>query len=143
MGERFTDRLNTAVERSREESARLGHNYVGTEHLLLAILKSGRGKATDLLVDLGLDLETLTQSIDDTVLSSGRSRPPADVPFTPKAGQTLEVAADEARQRNLQSADIEHLLLALARDEDGVAAQVLSSFGVDYASIRGKIDPDR
>ena len=132
MNNMFTDGVKRVMQLAREESARLGHNYIGTEHLLLGIIKDGKGKAVTVLTNLGLNLETVKQSIEDYVATSGGTMTIGEVPFTPRAKQILEVAANEAKEMKTQFVDIEHLLLALLKDKEGVAAQILAAFGVDY-----------
>ena len=130
----FTDGVKRVMQYAREESARLGHNYIGTEHLLLGIIKEGKGKAVTVLTNLGLNLETVKQSVEDYVATSGGTMTIGEVPFTPRAKQILEVAANEAKEMKTQFVDVEHLLLALLKDKEGVAAQILAAFGVDYKS---------
>jgi len=120
------------MQYAREESARLGHNYIGTEHLLMGIIKEGKGKAVTVLTNLGLNLENVKQSVEDYVTTSGSTMAIGEVPFTPRAKQILEVAANEAKEMKTQFVDVEHLLLALLKDKEGVAAQILAAFGVDY-----------
>ena len=128
----FTENVKQVMKLAREESARLGHNYIGTEHLLLGIIKDGKGKAVAVLTNLGLSLETVKQSVEDYVTTSGGTMTIGEVPFTPRARQILEVAANEAKEMKTQFIDVEHLLLALLKDKEGVAAQILAAFGVDY-----------
>jgi len=132
MNNMFTDGVKRVMQLAREESARLGHNYIGTEHLLLGIIKDGKGKGVTVLTNLGLSLETVKQSIEDYVATSGGTMTIGEVPFTPRAKQILEVAASEAKEMKTQFVDVEHLLLALLKDKEGVAAQILAAFGVDY-----------
>ena len=132
MNNMFTDGVKRVMQYAREESARLGHNYIGTEHLLLGIIKEGKGKAVNVLTNLGLNLETVKQSVEDYVATSGGTMTIGEVPFTPRAKQILEVAANEAKEMKTQFVDVEHLLLALLKDKEGVAAQILDAFGVDY-----------
>ena len=132
MNNMFTDGVKRVMQYAREESARLGHNYIGTEHLLLGIIKEGKGKAVNVLTNLGLNLETVKQSVEDYVATSGGTMTIGEVPFTPRAKQILEVAANEAKEMKTQFVDVEHLLLALLKDKEGVAAQILAAFGVDY-----------
>ena len=132
MNNMFTDGVKRVMQFAREESARLGHNYIGTEHLLLGIIKEGKGKAVTVLTNLGLNLETVKQSVEDYVATSGGTMTIGEVPFTPRAKQILEVAANEAKEMKTQFVDVEHLLLALLKDKEGVAAQILAAFGVDY-----------
>jgi len=132
MNSMFTDGVKRVMQLAREESARLGHNYIGTEHLLLGIIKDGKGKAVTVLTNLGLSLETVKQSIEDFVATSGGTMTIGEVPFTPRAKQILEVAANEAKEMKTQFVDVEHLLLALLKEKEGVAAQILAAFGIDY-----------
>ncbi|MDP6984718.1 MAG: ATP-dependent Clp protease ATP-binding subunit [Candidatus Latescibacterota bacterium] len=132
MNNMFTDGVKRVMQYAREESARLGHNYIGTEHLLLGIIKEGKGKAVTVLTNLGLNLETVKQSVEDYVATSGGTMTIGEVPFTPRAKQILEVAANEAKEMKTQFVDVEHLLLALLKDKEGVAAQILAAFGFDY-----------
>ena len=132
MNNMFTDGVKRVMQYAREESARLGHNYIGTEHLLLGIIKEGKGKAVTVLTNLGLNLETVKQSVEDYVATSGGTMTIGEVPLTPRAKQILEVAANEAKEMKTQFVDVEHLLLALLKDKEGVAAQILAAFGVDY-----------
>ena len=132
MNNMFTDGVKRVMQYAREESARLGHNYIGTEHLLLGIIKEGKGKAVTVLTNLGLNLETVKQSVEDYVATSGGTMTIGEVPFTPRAKQILEVAANEAKEMKTQFVDVEHLLLALLKDKEGVAAQILAAFGVDF-----------
>ena len=132
MNNMFTENVKQVMKLAREESARLGHNYIGTEHLLLGIIKDGKSKAVAVLTNLGLSLETVKQSVEDYVTTSGDTMTIGEVPFTPRAKQILEVADNEAKEMKTQFVDVEHLLLALLKDREGVAAQILAAFGVDY-----------
>ena len=132
MNNMFTENVKQVMKLAREESARLGHNYIGTEHLLLGIIKDGKGKAVAVLTNLGLSLETVRQSVEDYVTTTGGTMTIGEVPYTPRAKQILEVAANEAKEMKTQFIDVEHLLLALLKDKEGVAAQILAAFGVDY-----------
>ena len=96
MSNMFSDNVKRVMQLAREEAARLGTNYISSEHLLLGIIRHGKGSAVTVLVNLGLNLESIKQSIDDYVASSGGSMTMGEVPFTPRAKQILEVAANEA-----------------------------------------------
>ena len=139
MNNMFSDRVKRVMQLAREEAARLGHNYIGTEHLLLGIIRDGKGTATQVLVNLGLNLENIKQSIDDYVASSGSSMTMGEVPFTPRAKQILEIAANEAKEMKSQFVRTSHLLLALLKDKDGVAAQILAAFGVDHKTAKEEV----
>jgi len=139
MNNMFSDRVKRIMQLAREEAARLGHNYIGTEHLLLGIIREGKGSATTVLQNLGLNLENIKQSIDDYVASSGGSMTMGEVPFTPRAKQILEIAANEAKEMKSQFVKTCHLLLALLKDKDGVAAQILAAFGVDHKTAKEEV----
>ncbi|HKZ22534.1 MAG TPA: Clp protease N-terminal domain-containing protein, partial [candidate division Zixibacteria bacterium] len=132
MNEMFTERARKAIEYARDEAARLRHDYIGTEHLLLGLLKLGEGKAMDILNNIGIELNELKQSIEDVVQPSGGTMTMGQLPLTARAKKTLEVSGQEARALKSKDIDTEHILLALLKDEEGVAAQVLSMYEVDY-----------
>ena len=142
MNVTFSDRVRCVMQHSRLEAARLGHDYIGTEHLLLGLIREGKGSAVDILTDLGLKLEGVKQSIEDYVASSGEAKAVGDVPFTPRAKQILERAAKEAKELENEVVGTGHLLLALSRIEEGVAAQVLAAFGVDCKKVEDSLDAE-
>jgi len=142
QGIMFTDQVKAVMQFSREESARLGHNYIGTEHLLLGVIKEGQGKAIEVLTNRGLGIAHIKQSLEAFVATSGKNTTVGEVPFTPRAKQILEVAADEAKVLGHAHVGAEHILLALARDRDGVAAQVLAAFKIDYETVRYDIEKE-
>ncbi|MCK4223653.1 MAG: ATP-dependent Clp protease ATP-binding subunit [candidate division Zixibacteria bacterium] len=135
MNEMFTERARKAIEYARDEAARLKHDYIGTEHLLLGLLRLGEGKAVEILVNIGIDLNELRQSMEDVVQPSGGTLAMGQLPLTARAKKLLEVSAQEARALRSKDIDTEHLLLAILRDEEGVAAQVLSMYDLDYKEV--------
>ncbi len=139
MNNMFTDRVKKVLQYSREESARLGHDYIGTEHLLLGLVKEGQGVAVAVLANLGIQLDSLKKSIEDAVQSSSASMVLSEAPFTPMAKQVLEIAAQEAREMNNNYIGTEHLLLALTKNKNGIAAQILSVYGTDYKSVKEEV----
>ena len=139
MNNMFSDRVKRVMQLAREEAARLGHNYIGTEHLLLGIIREGKGSAVTVLVNLGLNLDSIKQSIDDYVASSGGSMTMGEVPFTPRAKQILEIAANEAKEMKSQFVRTCHLLLALLKDKETIAAQILAAFGVDHKAAKEEV----
>lgn len=139
MNDMFTDRVKRVMQLAREESARLGHDYIGTEHFLLGIIRDGEGVAVNVLENLGLDLDEVRQSIEDATATVGGSMTIGQVPFTPRAKQVLEIAAYEARALKSKFVGTEHLLLALVKDKDGSASQILSAFGINYKMIKDEI----
>ncbi|MBD3167901.1 MAG: AAA domain-containing protein [candidate division Zixibacteria bacterium] len=132
MNEMFTENARKAIEFARDEAARLKHDYIGTEHLLLGLIKVGQGNAVEILQNVGIDLGELKQSIEDVVQPSGGTMTLGQLPLTARAKKTLEVSGNEARALKSKDIDTEHILLALLKDEEGVAAQVLSMYELDY-----------
>jgi ATP-dependent Clp protease ATP-binding subunit ClpC len=135
MNEMFTERARRAIEYARDEAARLRHDYIGTEHLLLGLLKLSDGRAIDILTNIGIELSELRQSVEDVVQPSGGTMTMGQLPLTARAKKTLEVSGQEARALRSKDIDTEHILLALLKDEEGVAAQVLSMYEVDYKEV--------
>ncbi|PWB74023.1 hypothetical protein C3F09_04445 [candidate division GN15 bacterium] len=132
MNEMFTEAARRAIEYARDEAARLRHDYIGTEHLLLGLVRLGEGRAVEVITNLGLDLDDLKQSIEEVVQPSGGTMTMGQLPLTARAKKTLEVSGQEARALKSKDIDTEHILLALLKDEEGVAAQVLSTYEIDY-----------
>ena len=139
MNNMFTDRVKKVLQFAREESSRLGHDYIGTEHLLLGLVKEGQGVAVAVLANMGIQLDALKKSIEDAVQASSGAMVLSEVPFTPMAKQVLEIAAQEAREMNNNYIGTEHLLLALTKNKNGIAAQILSVFGTDYKSVKEEV----
>jgi len=132
MNEMFTEAARKAIEYARDEAARLRHDYIGTEHLLLGLIRLGEGRAVEIITDIGLDLNELKQSIEEVVQPSGGTMTMGQLPLTARAKKTLEISGQEARALKSKDIDTEHILLALLKDEEGVAAQVLSMYDIDY-----------
>ncbi len=132
MNEMFTERARKAIEYARDEAARLKHDYIGTEHLLLGLIKLGDGRAVEMLANVGIELSELKQSIEEFVQPSGGTMTLGQLPLTARAKKTLEVSGNEARALKSKDIDTEHILLALLKDEEGVAAQVLAMYELDY-----------
>lgn len=136
----FTDRMKRVIQLSREEAARLGHNYIGSEHLLLGMIREGDGVGVIVLNNLGLDLDEIRQSIEDTVPSAGGTPTIGEVPFTPRARKSLDMATHEARLLKNNYVGTEHLLLALMRDRESMAAQIMAAFNINYNVLRKEIE---
>ncbi len=133
MNEMFTENARKAIEYARDEATRLKHDYIGTEHLLLGLIRLGEGRAIELATNLGLELTDLRASIEEVVQpSSGSTMQMGQLPLTARAKKTLEVSGQEARTLKSKDIDTEHILLALLKDEEGVASQVLSTYEIDY-----------
>ncbi len=134
--ERFTERLRKVMYLAREEAARLQHDYIGPEHLLLGLIREGGGVAAAVLSQLGVDLETVREAVEEMVASPGGTMVMGEIPFTPRARKVLELAIEEARHLQHNYVGTEHLLLGLVREKEGVAAQVLAKLGADLEKIR-------
>jgi len=140
MKNNFSSRVQMVIQFSREEAMRLGHDYIGTEHLLLGLLREGEGIAAEILKNIGLDLDELRKSIEDTVRASGETATIGNIPFTKRAEKVLKMSYMEADRYKSDIIGTEHLLLALAKEKDGVAAQILMSFGINYDNIRQELE---
>ncbi len=138
-GYNFTDRVRKVLQMAREEAARLHHEYVGTEHILLGLIREGEGVAAAVLTSLNVDLEEISQKIEETV-KKGKATAAAgpDLPYTSRAKKVLELAMSEARELNHSYVGTEHLLLGLLREEKGIAAQVLTDQGVNLEQARAE-----
>lgn len=136
MHDKFTDRVKRVMFLAREEAARLRHDYIGTEHLLLGIIREGEGLAATILTNLGLDLDMLRRTIESMVPASSGSVSIGEIPFTPRAKHVLELSVDEAKLLGHNYVGTEHLLLGLIREGEGIAARVLAEFGADRRRVR-------
>jgi ATP-dependent Clp protease ATP-binding subunit ClpC len=136
MHDKFTERVRKVIYLAREEAARLQHDYIGTEHLLLGVIREGEGIAATVLNNLGLDLDRIRQEVENMVSPSGGTMTIGEIPFTPRAKRVLELAVEEARTLGHNYVGTEHLLLGLIREGEGVAAKVLLELGVDRKRVR-------
>lgn len=136
----FSQRVQVVIQLSREEALRLGHDYIGTEHLLLGLIREGGGVAIEILQNLDMDLEELKKSVEEAVRSTGGTITVGNIPFTKRAERVLRVAAAEAERFKSNVIGTEHILLALLRDGEGVAAQVLSSYDLGYELVRDELE---
>ncbi len=138
-GYNFTDRVRKVLQMAREEAARLHHEYVGTEHILLGLIREGEGVAAAVLTNLSVDLDDIQQRIEETVKKGKAPAPEGpDLPYTSRAKKVLELAMSEARELNHSYVGTEHLLLGLLREEKGIAAQVLNDSGVSLEQARAE-----
>jgi len=124
MFERFTDRARRVVVWAQEEARSFNHNYIGTEHLLVGLIKEGEGLGGKVLTAVGIDLEMVRGELDVRV-GRGASQPKGHIPFTPRAKKVLELSLREAMQYGHNYIGTEHVLLGLLREGQGVAAQIL------------------
>src|SRR5919201_276282 len=128
----FTPRAQQVLALARKEADRFNHNFVGTEHLLLGLIKLGQGVAVNVLQKLGLDLETQVGTGPDQKMIG-------NIPYTPRVKKVLALAAKEAKALNHTYVGTEHILLGLLREGDGVAARVLKNLDVDIEQTRQEI----
>jgi ATP-dependent Clp protease ATP-binding subunit ClpC len=136
--ERFTDRARRVVVLAEEEARMLNHNYIGTEHVLLGLIREGEGVAAKVLESLGISLEAVRQQVEE-IIGQGQQVPSGHIPFTPRAKKVLELASREAKQLGHNYIGTEHILLGLIREGEGVAAQVLVKLGADLNRVRQQV----
>jgi predicted DNA-binding transcriptional regulator AlpA len=132
---RFTDRARTSIVRAQEEARLLGHNYIGTEHLLLGLIVIGEGLAYEALSGSGLTVDAVRTQVLE-MIGRGGEQPQGHIPFTPRAKKVLEIALREAKHLGHNYIGTEHVLLALMREGDGVAPQALAALGHSPNSVR-------
>lgn len=135
----FTPRAQQVLALARKEAERLNHNCVGTEHLLLGLIKLGQGVAVNVLQKLGLDLDVIRQDVEKEVGTGPDQRIEAPIPFTPRVKKVLALAGKEAKMLNHPYVGTEHILLGLIREGDGVAARTLLGLGVELELTRIQI----
>ena len=138
MNYNFTDRVRTVLSMAREEAIRLQHDYVGTEHILLGLIKEGDGVAAAVLTKLNVDLDQIHERVEEAVRKGKATIALGELPYTSRAKKVLEFAMAEARELNHSYVGTEHLLLGLLREEKGIAAQVLNSLGVTLEETRAE-----
>jgi prophage maintenance system killer protein len=138
MFRRFTDRARQAVQLAQQQARHLDHNYVGTEHLLLGLLDEGEGVAATALESFGISLEAVRAQVEE-LIGHGPSTPAAHIPFTPRAKKALALSLREALALGHNYVGTEHLLLGLAREGEGVAAELLIGFGAGHARLRDQV----
>jgi ATP-dependent Clp protease ATP-binding subunit ClpA len=127
------------MECAREEAARLKHNFVGTEHLLLGLIKLGEGRATEILTNVGLDLNELRESVEEVAMLPEEPKWQGQLPVSARALQSMEFATQEAKALESKDIDTEHVLLGLLKQEEGVAAEVLWLYDFDYQEAYGEL----
>ena len=135
MFERFTDRARHVVVYAQNEAGMLNHNYIGTEHILLGLIREEEGVAARALQSLGISLDIVRQQVQE-IIGQGSKPPTGHIPFTPRAKKVLELALREALQLGHNYIGTEHILLGLVREGEGVAAQVLQQLGADLDRVR-------
>ena len=136
----FSSKVRDVIQFSREEALRLGHDYIGTEHLILGIVRLGDGVAVRILKNLDCDLFKLKKTIEDTVRGTGGSVTVGNIPLTKQAEKVLRITYLEAKLYKSDTIGTEHLLLSLLRDDENIAAQILQQFSVSYDAVREELD---
>src|SRR5258706_2136789 len=139
MFERFTDRARQVVVLAQEEARALDHNYIGTEHLLLGLIRIDEGVAARALLSLGILPDALRKEIRQLIPQAGGTPQVGHIPFTPRAKKVLELSLREALQLGHNYIGTEHILLGLVREGQGVAAQVLVKLGADLDRVRQQV----
>ena len=135
----FTPRAQQVLALARKEADRFNHNYVGTEHLLLGLIKLGQGVAVNVLQKMGLDLETVRMEVEKQIGTGPETKMVGNIPYTPRVKKVLALAQKEAKQLNHNYVGTEHILLGLLREGEGAAARILKSLDVDIERCRNEI----
>ncbi|MCK5215326.1 MAG: ATP-dependent Clp protease ATP-binding subunit [Candidatus Omnitrophica bacterium] len=139
MFNRFTERARKVIVYAKEEARRFNHDYIGTEHLLLGLIREGEGVAAAVLQKLGLDLETIRIEVEKLVQPGPQTQVLGDIPFTPRSKKALELSAEEARALGHNYIGTEHLLLGLVKEGEGMAYRVLLNLGLDLGKLRNEV----
>jgi ATP-dependent Clp protease ATP-binding subunit ClpC len=139
MFDRFTERARKVIILAKEEAKRFNHDYIGTEHILLGLIKEGESVAAAVLQNLGLSLDTIRLEVEKLVQFGPSTVVSGDIPFTPKAKKVIELAMDEARRLGHNYIGTEHLLLGLIKEGEGVASHVLMNVGLDLNKVRAEV----
>src|SRR6188508_1282450 len=139
MYERFTDRARKVMQLANQEAQRFNHEYIGTEHILLGLVKEGSGVAANVLKNLDVDLRKIRLEVEKIVQSGPDMVTMGKLPQTPRAKKVIEYSMEEARNLNHNYVGTEHLLLGLIREQEGVAAQVLMNLGLKLEDVREEV----
>jgi len=139
MFNRFTERARKVIILAKEEARRFNHDYIGTEHILLGLIREGEGVAAAVLQKMGVSLENIRIEIEKLVQPGPTTQIIGDIPFTPRAKKALELSAEEARSLGHNYIGTEHLLLGLIREGEGIASQVLLNLGMDLNGVRNEV----
>jgi ATP-dependent Clp protease ATP-binding subunit ClpC len=135
--DKFTERARRVLTLAQEEAQRINHNYIGTEHLLLGLVREGDGVAAKVLANLGVELSKVRSAVE-FIIGRGDESSKGEIGLTPRAKKVIELAVDEARRLNHHYIGTEHLLLGLVREGEGIAASVLESLGVNLEKVRAE-----
>jgi len=139
MDSNFSNRVQDVIRLSREEAIRLGHDYIGTEHLLLGIIREGEGIAIKIFRNLGKDIGKIKKTIEDTVRQSGATLTVGNIPLTKQAEKVLKITYLEAKIFKSDVIGTEHLLLSILREDDNLASQILQQFGITYEVVKEEL----
>ena len=139
MYERFTDRARKVMQLANQEAQRFNHEYIGTEHVLLGLVKEGCGVAANVLKNLDVDLRKIRLEVEKLVQSGPDMVTMGKLPQTPRAKKVIEYSMEEARNLNHNYVGTEHILLGLLREQEGVAAQVLMNLGLKLEEVREEV----
>jgi ATP-dependent Clp protease ATP-binding subunit ClpC len=141
MEAKFSPRVKDVITFSREEALRLGHDYIGTEHLLLGLIREGEGMAIKILKSLGINLSELRKSVENSVRGSSSSMSNlSNIPLTKQAEKALKITYLEAKVFKSDVIGTEHLLLSILKDEDNIATQILNQYGINYDIVKEELD---
>src|SRR5437762_3971942 len=136
--DKFTERARKTLQLAQEEAQRFNHNYIGTEHILLGLVREGDGVAARVLNNLGIELHKVRSAVE-FIIGRGDRMVMGEIGLTPRAKRVIELAVDEARRLNHHYIGTEHLLLGLVREGEGIAAGVLESLGVSLEKVRAQV----
>ena len=140
MDARFSPRVKDVISYSREEALRLGHDYMGVEHLLLGIIREGEGMAIKIMKSLGVDISDLRKKIESSIkVSTSKSLNLNQIPLVKQAEKALKVTYLEARLFKTSLIGTEHLLLAILKDEDNIVTKTLENLNVNYTTVRDEL----
>jgi ATP-dependent Clp protease ATP-binding subunit ClpA len=137
--DKFTERARRVLTLAQEEAQRFNHNYIGTEHLLLGLIREGDGIAAKVLANLGVELNKVRTAVE-FIIGQGDRAVLGEIGLTPRSKKVIELAVDEARRMNHRYIGTEHLLLGLVREGEGIAAGVLESLGVRLTGVRAQVE---
>jgi len=140
MTNKFSFHVQQAIQYAREEALRLGHDSIGSEHLLLGLLQLGEGKASEILQSHGVDFEAVRQTIEEAIESPSTTLRTGNIPFTKRAEKILKLSYIEGKNLNAENIGTEHLLLALTKDEEGLAAQILAGYNVTFETTKQELE---
>lgn len=144
MEAKFSPRVKDVISYSREEALRLRHDYIGTEHLLLGLIREGDGVAIKILKNIGIDTAALRQSIEDAVKGSSVSRAPiGNMPLTKQAEKVLKITYLEAKIFKSDIIGTEHLMLAILRDDENIASQILQQYQISYDVFKSEVEQNK